>query len=97
MGSRLPLVLVWVWGPHIGLLGSRPGGGKSKGLLDVLPDGHGAQDIEEDEGTVSQVRTHQVAVRKALQYEIGFLQGFTLYICTVGYSSVLKKLPVRFL
>lgn len=62
----LPLVLVGVRPPHAGLLGGRPGGGEAQRLLDVLPDGHGAEDVEEDEGAVREVLAHEVPVREAL-------------------------------
>ena len=41
-------------------------GGESQGLLDVLPDGHGAQDVEEDEAAVGHVVTEEVPVAQAL-------------------------------
>jgi hypothetical protein len=44
----------------------KPGRRKSKRFLDVLPDGHGAEDVEEDEGAVSEVVAQKVSVRQAL-------------------------------
>ena len=41
-------------------------GGESQGLLDVLPDGHGAQDVEEDEAAVRHVVTEQIPVAQSL-------------------------------
>ena len=52
----VPLVFVGVGVPHgASLLAGSPGGGKAQGLLDVLPDRHGAEDVEEDEAAVSHV------------------------------------------
>ena len=48
------------------LLARCSGGGESQGLLDVLSDGHGAQDVEEDEAAVRHVVTEQIPVAKAL-------------------------------
>ena len=36
-----------------------------------LSDGHGAEDVEEDEGAVGDITAHQVAVRDALQQREG--------------------------
>lgn len=49
-----------------GLLGGSSRRGKAKNLLDVLPDGHGAENIEEDEGTVCGVIAQQVSMRQSL-------------------------------
>ena len=48
------------------LLARCPGGGKAQGLLDVLSDGHGAQDVEEDETAIGHVVTEEVPVAQAL-------------------------------
>ena len=48
------------------LLARCSGGGESQCLLDVLPDGHGAQDVEEDEAAVGHVVTEEVPVAQAL-------------------------------
>ena len=40
--------------------------GKSEGFLDILSDGHGAEDVEEDEAAVGHVIAQQVAVGQAL-------------------------------
>ena len=42
------------------------GGGEPQGFLDVLSDGHGTEDIEEDEATVSHVVAQEVPVTQAL-------------------------------
>ena len=58
-----PLVLVGVRVPQTP--GLRTGGAarsESERLLDVLSDGHRAQDVEEDEAAVSHVVPHQVPV-----------------------------------
>ena len=52
----VPLVFVGVGVPHgASLLAGCPGGGEAQGLLDVLPDRHGAQDVQEDEAAVGHV------------------------------------------
>ena len=52
----VPLVFVGVGVPHgAGLLAGSPRGGEAQGLLDVLSDRHGAQDVEEDEAAVGHV------------------------------------------
>ena len=63
---RLKLVFVGVGPEGVGLLGCGPGGRESEGLLDVLPDAHGAQDVEEDEAAVGEVLAHEVPVAEAL-------------------------------
>lgn len=49
-----------------GLLASRPRRCKSQQLLDVLANGHGTQDVQEDEGTLSVVVPGQVAMAQSL-------------------------------
>ena len=52
----VPLVFVGVGVPHgASLLAGSPGGGEAQGLLYVLPDRHGAQDVQEDEAAVGHV------------------------------------------
>ena len=61
-----PLVLVGVWVPQTP--GLRTGGaarGESERLLDVLSDGHRAQDVEEYKATVSHIVSQQVPVAQA--------------------------------
>ena len=48
------------------LLGGGARRREAEQLLNVLPDRHGAEDVEEDERTVSVVLAGQVAVRQAL-------------------------------
>ena len=48
------------------LLARCSGGGESQCLLDVLSDGHGAQDVEEDEAAVRHVVTEQIPVAQSL-------------------------------
>ena len=45
-------------------------GSKTESLLDVLSDGHGAEDVEEDEAAVSHVITQQVPVTQTLYQPI---------------------------
>ena len=53
--------------PHTaGLLTGGSGGSEAQRLLDVLSDGHGTEDIEEDEATVSHVVAQEVPVTQAL-------------------------------
>ena len=49
------------------MLGSRSGRSEAEDLLNVLTNGHGAQDVEEDEGAVGHVFARQIAVRNALE------------------------------
>ena len=63
----LPLVFVWVWCPHIGLLRCGARRGKAQSFLNVLSDGHGAKDVEKDERTVGHIRAHEVPVRQTLK------------------------------
>lgn len=49
-----------------GLFGCSSGGRETEHLLNVLSDGHGAEDVEEDEGAVGVVLAQQVAVRQSL-------------------------------
>ena len=44
-----------------------PGWSKSKSLLDVLPDRHGAEDVQEDKAAVGVVIAQQITVRKPLK------------------------------
>ena len=61
-----PLVFVWVWMPHTaGLFTGSARGSEAQCLLDVLPDGHGAEDVEEYKAAVSHVITQQVPVAQA--------------------------------
>ena len=58
-----PLVFVGVRVPHTaGLLAGGSGGSEAQRLLDVLPDGHRAEDVEEYEAAVRHVVTQQVPV-----------------------------------
>jgi len=67
MSEMSPLVLIGVRVPHVsGLFAGGPGGGEAKGLLDVLADGHGAQDVQEDEAAVGHVVTQKVPVTESL-------------------------------
>ena len=43
--------------------------------LTYLSDGHGAEDVEEDEGAVCEVLTHEVAVRQTLDQGEGCVWG----------------------
>ena len=69
----LPLVFVWVWCPHIGLLRCGARRGKAQSFLNVLSDGHGAKDVEKDERTIGHIRAHEVPVRQTLKKESGIL------------------------
>ena len=61
-----PLVFVGVWVPHTaGLLTSGSGGSEAQRLLDVLPDGHRAEDVEEYKAAVSHVVPQQVPVAQS--------------------------------
>ena len=52
--------------PHTaGLLNGGSGGSEAQRLLDVLPDGHGAEDVEEYKAAVSHVVPQQVPVAQA--------------------------------
>ena len=42
------------------MLAGSPGGREAQRLLDVLSDGHRAEDVEEDEAAVSHVVTQQI-------------------------------------
>ena len=63
----LPLVFVWVWCPHVGLLRCGARRGKAQSFLNVLSDGHGAKDVEKDERTIGHIRAHEVPVRQTLK------------------------------
>ena len=53
--------------PHTaGLLTGGSGGSEAQRLLDVLSDGHRAEDVEEDEAAVRHVVTEEVPVAQAL-------------------------------
>ena len=60
----------WIFRLKIGgyknLFAGSPRWSKSKGFLYILPDGHGAQDVEKDEAAVSHVITQQVPVAEPL-------------------------------
>ena len=48
------------------LLTSRPRGGETQCLLDVLPDRHGTEYVEKDEAAVGHVVTEEVSVAETL-------------------------------
>jgi len=65
--DRSPLVLVRIRVPHASrLFAGSARGSKSKSFLDVLPDGHGAEDVEEDETAVGHVVSGDVPVTYSL-------------------------------
>ena len=57
---QLPLVLIWVGSPHVGLLRRGPRRREAECFLQVLSDAHGAEDVEEDEGTIRVVLPEQI-------------------------------------
>lgn len=58
---------LWRWAQKSSsLFSGRSGWGQTQHFLNVLSDGHGAEDVEEDEGAVGVVLAQQVAVGKAL-------------------------------
>merc|ERR1719499_1021151 len=63
---QLPLVLIWVGSPHVGLLRRGPRRREAECFLQVLSDAHGAEDVEEDEGTIRVVLPEQIPVRDSL-------------------------------
>lgn len=58
------------------LLRGSPRRGQAKHLLNILPDRHGAENIEEDEGAVSVILPQQVAMGQALDVGEGDKRKF---------------------
>ena len=66
LGSSSPLVFVGVRVPHTpGLLAGGSARSEPESFLDVLSDGHRAQDVEEDETAVCHVVPQQVPVAQS--------------------------------
>lgn len=60
------LILVLSLGKESGVLGlarDSAGRGEAKKFLEILTDGHGTQDVEEDERAVSDIISDEVSVR----------------------------------
>ena len=58
--------------------------GKSEGFLDILSDGHGAEDVEEDEAAVGHIIAQQVPVGQAL-HPVDRCEGQLGHNATIKY------------
>merc|ERR1719499_1380840 len=72
---QLPLVLIWVGSPHVGLLRRGPRRREAECFLQVLSDAHGAEDVEEDEGTIRVVLPEQIPshIKNRMLYTVNAL------------------------